>query len=109
MDVADLIRGARQRAGLSQRALAERAGTSAAAVCLYERSERVPRVDTLVRILRAAGEEMVLGSRATTRVDDRRNARDLWQVLALADLLPQRHSEQLRAPRFADLAVGERG
>lgn len=105
MDVADLLRGARRRAGLSQRALAQRAGTSAAAVCLYERGERVPRVDTVDRILRAAGEELILGSRPTPTIDARQNADDLWQVLALADLLPQHHAARLDAPRFAELAA----
>ncbi len=106
VESADLIRRARGDAGLSQRQLAEAAGTSAAAICLYERAERVPRVDTLARILGAADVELLLDSRSCRRVDERQNGRDLWEVLELADQLPQRHADQLLAPRFAALAVG---
>ncbi|MBI2168087.1 MAG: helix-turn-helix transcriptional regulator [Actinobacteria bacterium] len=51
----DLIRTARARARLSQRALARRAGTSPSSIALYERDERDPGVATLERVLRAAG------------------------------------------------------
>lgn len=51
----DLIRLARIKAGLTQRGLAQRAGTSAAAIALYERGRRDPTVATLQRICRAAG------------------------------------------------------
>jgi hypothetical protein len=53
-----LIRTARRRAGLTQTELAERAGTSQAAVSAYESGRRSPSVDTLVRILAAAGLEL---------------------------------------------------
>lgn len=55
MDVATFLRSCRSEAGLTQRQLAERAGTSAAAVCHYERGTRIPRVDTLVRLVAATG------------------------------------------------------
>jgi len=50
-----LIVRARHRSGLSQRALADRSGTSPAAIAFYESGARVPRIDVLLRILRAAG------------------------------------------------------
>ena len=53
-----LIRMARRQAGLTQTELAERAGTSQAAVSAYESGRRSPSVDTLVRILAAAGLEL---------------------------------------------------
>ena len=53
-----LIRMARREAGLSQQALAARAGTSQAAVSVYESGRRSPSVDTLCRILAAAGFEV---------------------------------------------------
>jgi transcriptional regulator with XRE-family HTH domain len=49
---------ARRRAGLTQTELAERAGTSQAAVSAYESGRRSPSVDTLVRILAATGLEL---------------------------------------------------
>lgn len=103
MDVGRLIREARMRAGLSQRALADLAGTSAAAVCLYERGGRIPRVDTVARLLHAAGEDLVLSSRPMPQIDVRQNAADLWQVLELADLLPQHHEDHLDVRPFAEL------
>ncbi|MGC1511864.1 MAG: helix-turn-helix transcriptional regulator [Acidimicrobiales bacterium] len=53
-----LIRMARRQVGLTQTELAERAGTSQAAVSAYESGRRSPSVDTLVRILAATGLEL---------------------------------------------------
>ena len=53
-----LIRTARRRAGLTQQALADRARTSQAAISAYESGRRSPSVDTLCRILEAAGFEV---------------------------------------------------
>ena len=53
-----LIRIARRQAGLTQQTLAERAGTSQAAVSAYESGRRSPSVDTLCRLLAAAGYEV---------------------------------------------------
>ena len=53
-----LIRIARRQAGLTQQALANRAGTSQAAVSAYESGRRSPSVDTLCRLLGAAGYEV---------------------------------------------------
>ena len=53
-----LIRIARRRAGLTQKALADRAGTSQAAMSAYESGRRSPSVETLCRILRSAGFEV---------------------------------------------------
>jgi hypothetical protein len=53
-----LIRIARREAGLTQEALARRAATSQAAISAYESGARSPSVDTLCRILDAAGYEL---------------------------------------------------
>ncbi len=53
-----LIRDARQRAGLSQAALARRAGTSQPTLAAYESGRLVPRLDTVARILDATGHEL---------------------------------------------------
>lgn len=49
---------ARQRAGLSQVALATRAHTSQAAVSAYECGRRSPSVETLTRLLSTSGFEL---------------------------------------------------
>lgn len=53
-----LIRMARRKAGLTQVELAKRAKTSQAAVSAYESGRRSPSVETLCRILDAAGFEV---------------------------------------------------
>ncbi|CAN5651898.1 hypothetical protein BH24ACT26_BH24ACT26_06900 [soil metagenome] len=51
----NLIRLARREKHLSQRELARRAGTSQAAIAAYESGRRSPTLETLARIVRAAG------------------------------------------------------
>lgn len=55
METAGLIREARRHAGLTQRELARRAGTSQAAVSAYESGGRSPSTRTLERLLAACG------------------------------------------------------
>lgn len=54
----DLIRIARLEARLSQRELARRAGTSQAALSAYESGKKSPTLDTLHRIVLAAGRDL---------------------------------------------------
>jgi transcriptional regulator with XRE-family HTH domain len=49
------LRSYRRQAGLSQLALADRAGVDLAAVSFLERAKRAPNLATLVRVARAAG------------------------------------------------------
>lgn len=60
VDTGTMIRTARQRAGLTQGDLAERAGTSGPTISAYEHGARHPRGDVLLRVLHAAGVEPVL-------------------------------------------------
>src|SRR5437867_2629449 len=60
MQVAQLIRDARRRAGLSQAALAARAKTSQPAVARYEAGTATPSLATLERLLGASGSSLVL-------------------------------------------------
>jgi MFS family permease/transcriptional regulator with XRE-family HTH domain len=55
MDPGELIRRARQAAGLTQRELAGRAGVTRTALSHYERGRRMPTVATLRVVLAAAG------------------------------------------------------
>lgn len=107
MDVGTLIATCRARAGLSQRELAARAGTSAAAICLYESGERVPRLDTLDRIVSATGAALHIEVQHPEKIDLEANARALEKLLDLADRLPQRtESDEIEAPPFHVLAAG---
>jgi transcriptional regulator with XRE-family HTH domain len=53
-----MIRMARRGAGLTQAELAARAATSQAAISAYESGRRSPSVETLTRVLDAAGCEL---------------------------------------------------
>ena len=55
MDVGTHLKRCRTRAGLSQHALAQAAGTSQPAVAAYEAGRVAPNVDTLARLLEACG------------------------------------------------------
>ena len=109
MDAAALIRTARERSGLSLRQLATRAGTSHSALAAYESGRTTPNVDTLDRVLRAAGfaAHVVLCRRiddGPDRLDGDRSARgrELIEVLELAEMFPARHDPMLRFPRFGE-------
>ena len=56
---AELLRQTRARAGLSQRALAARAGTAQSAVARIERGQTSPTWSTLERLLKAANYDVV--------------------------------------------------
>ena len=105
MDVATLIVRCRRQAGLSQRQLAELAGTSAAAICLYESGQRVPRVDTLTRLVAATGATLSMRATAPAGIDLAANGRKLEELLDLVDRLPRRSAPAITAPVFASLAA----
>src|SRR3954470_18161299 len=101
MDAGATLRRARLDAGLSLRALAERAGTSHATLAAYEAGRAVPRVDTLDRILRAAGYATDIDiARQPDATDAERRAKgdELRQALELAAMFPARHARRLRFP-----------
>ena len=56
-----LISLARRKAKISQAELARRAKTSQAAISMYEAGTRSPTLDTLLRIIRAAGSDLRIG------------------------------------------------
>jgi uncharacterized protein len=70
LDPASLLRSARERSGLTQRALADRAGTSQSVVARIERGQSSPTASTLNRLLEAAGH--VLESRLVPTSDSYR-------------------------------------
>jgi transcriptional regulator with XRE-family HTH domain len=92
-DVAQTIRAARERAGLTQSALAVRVGVAPSAISAYERGAREPRADLYLRIMSEAGFEV----RWMRRLDDVEQSRKLVQVLELAEALPFRPQPMARA------------
>jgi transcriptional regulator with XRE-family HTH domain len=59
-----LVRQMRLAAGLSQRALARRAGTSQPAVARYERAAATPSWETLQRLAAACGQRLRISAEA---------------------------------------------
>jgi transcriptional regulator with XRE-family HTH domain len=103
VDAARTLRWARLEAGLSLRALGARAGTSHATLAAYEARRAVPRVDTLDRVLRAAGFATDIDmARRPDATDAERRAKgdELREALELAAMFPSRHSPRLRFPPF---------
>ena len=93
MTAASLIRAARAWGRLSQRALAERAGTSGPTVAAYEAGVKDPRGSTLLRLVEAAGMEL--------RLIERRPAADRFR-----DLLAAATAEKVAAdPSLLDRAA----
>ena len=103
MGAAMTVRQARQRAGMSLRELAARAGTSHATLSAYENGAKTPSVKTLERIVRAAG--FALDLELVPRVDGDEPAdrgQELEAVLALAAQFPARHAATLPFPPFPE-------
>ena len=101
MDAAAMIRTARLRAGLTLRELGERAQTSHSTLSAYESGRTTPNVDTLDRVLRAAGfaADVTLQPRVGTGRDERvARGQELIDVLALAEMFPARHDAGLTFP-----------
>lgn len=101
MDAATLLRTARSRAGLTLRQLAERADTSHSRLAAYEAGRTVPGVDTLDRILRAAGYHPVIALSSVpdaTREERVAKGEELLAALELAAMFPARHSERTSFP-----------
>jgi len=107
MDGAALLTRARKRAGITQAELARRAGTSQPVISAYEHGRRDPSIETLRRLVRAAGAELELrvGARSEVDlpppVDDEERAARLVDVLLLADAIPHRvRTDALTFPRL---------
>src|SRR5437763_10471806 len=85
---AALLQLARLKAGLTQRELAEQAGVPTTMISAYERGKRQPTLETLLRLLRAAGFDLrmhlapveshddVLGDLEAARTPRERKRRD---------------------------------
>lgn len=84
----DLVREARKRAGLTQRELAERAGTTQSAIARLESGRTRPAFDDVMRLVRLCGMDLdiMLGER-----DDS----DWAQARALRKLSPEERMDRM--------------
>jgi transcriptional regulator with XRE-family HTH domain len=101
VDASVLVRTARRQAALTLRELAARAGTSHPTIAAYESGAKVPTVDTLERVLTAAGYAVDVVLEPRVRGDslgDRGS--ELVAVLELAGSFPARHARRLTAAPF---------
>ncbi len=99
MSAETIMRTLRRRAGLSLRALAERAGTSHSTLAAYEAGRVVPNFDTIERVAAAAGLRLEIGLVARVAPEPER-ALELADVLEVADQFPVGRSRELEAPVF---------
>ncbi len=92
-----ILLDARERAGLSQRALAQRAGTAQSVVARIELGATSPTTDTLRRLLDAAGFELGMSLRPKLVLDPQ----ELDDVPRILGLTPeQRLLEVANIDRF---------
>ena len=89
LDPGALVRELRQLEGISQAELARRIGSTQAVVSRWERGEEAPRLDALVRVLRATGFEADLVFR---RHDDEDRSQLRW----LLDMTPDERARHFR-------------
>jgi len=102
LHAASVLRTARERAGVSQRALARRAGTSQSVVARIETGVTDPTTATLERLVRAAGFELVCDVRPTG-LRDTHMLDDVERILSLS---PQERLIEVRnLARFESAAV----
>lgn len=97
---ADAIRRVRALAGLSQRALARRAGTSQPAIARYERGRSTPSWETLERIAAACG------WRARIEVEPMPDPADVELAVRLLEMTPLERLRSLAEfARLRDVAT----
>lgn len=107
MTIGLLISKARMNSGLTQAELATRAGTSQAAIARYESDRVSPSVSTLERVLRAAGEELVISSARGNQMDLSSRKAQLVRrhKVAINDLARAHGAKNIRL--FGSVARGE--
>jgi transcriptional regulator with XRE-family HTH domain len=94
MSIANIVREARRRAGLTQAALAQKAGVAKSTVGRIESGARTPSVELVERLVRAAGLEVTVSLSETDPGTDSMFERTLRRTPA------QRLADATRAARF---------
>ena len=102
---ARLIREARAAAGLTQAELARRAGTSQPTIAAYEAGGKVPNVDTLERLLRAAGTSLTTSRPRRSQRTDRLRHLLSERREEILELAAHHHAGNVRV--FGSVARGE--
>jgi transcriptional regulator with XRE-family HTH domain len=97
-DAPTLIREAREQAGLSLRALADRADVSYTTICRIEHGQIDPTVGTLRKLLGAVGEELEFGRRAAAAHPQLADLADAWST----DRAGQEQPDWTRLRAFVD-------
>lgn len=87
-----ILRKIRERAGLSQRDLAERAGTTQSVIARIESGDTRPRTDTLARLVAAAGFDL----RAEVSPRPVPGSHELDDVERILALTPEQRLEEVR-------------
>jgi transcriptional regulator with XRE-family HTH domain len=90
--IGDLVRKARRRAGISQRELAQRAGTAQSVVARIEAGSTSPTWETLSRLVAAAGFEL----RADLELRPITGSHMLDDVARILRLTPEQRLIELR-------------
>ncbi len=113
MDVTTLVRNSRQRAGLTQSALAQKSGVAQSAISQIESGERVPHWTTLDRILQSTGSSLIAiptrradASRVATQIGSALTAGDTAAAVRLFIQLNDDLAAEHGSTRFA-LTIGE--
>jgi transcriptional regulator with XRE-family HTH domain len=97
---ADIIRAARRRAEMSQRALALAAGVPPSVVSSYETGARQPSAKMLFKLVRATGARLGVLEPEAQLI---RQKQLLEQVVGMGSALPQRPAGELAYPTFRSL------
>src|SRR3954470_1002475 len=84
----ELVREGRRRAGISQQALADRAGTTQSAIARLEAGRSTPSLETVERLLRLCGLQLIV---ELAPYDDS----DIRQAEALTGLTPEQRALRL--------------
>jgi transcriptional regulator with XRE-family HTH domain len=90
MSARNILEQARQAAGLSQAALAERAGTSRPTLSAYEHGRKSPTLDTAARIAGEAGFDLTI----TPRIEFREVAVERGRPILVPSILPRLSLDQ---------------
>ncbi|NBC65881.1 MAG: helix-turn-helix domain-containing protein [Bacteroidetes bacterium] len=88
----NLLRAARDRAGLTQRELADRAGKAQSVIARIESGKTSPRVDTLNHLLASAGFEV----KAELSIGQVENSHMMDDISRILNLSPEQRLDELK-------------
>lgn len=101
---ANTLAEVRQKAGLSLRELARRAGTSHSTLLAYEKGTKSPSIVTFLKVLEACNHAVDFDlSPRIRQMDGIDRGVELEEVLNLAAQFPSRMSKQMKLPHFGKL------